>query len=89
MATHRTLPLTLDSTPARWAESCRAPLWVSVCLAALSRADAQGRSDWEAGELAGLFMVRRDVVARAITQAVHAGWLDPSSTSCCLVLADA
>ncbi|MDF1705058.1 MAG: hypothetical protein P1U38_09815 [Aeromicrobium sp.] len=70
-----------------WSRTQRAPLWVSISLYALAHADLDGRVDLAPSHLRYVFRTDAPTVSRAITRAVEAGWLDPTSSARCLVVA--
>ena len=80
---NRTNATRRPNTAEAWATGGQAPLWVSVALFAVARADAVGVAWLRPGELRKTVapMASKSSVSQAITRAVQAGWLVEGSTT--------
>jgi hypothetical protein len=77
-----------DAATDAWARSGEAPLWVAIALYALRRAQLDGVARLHPGELRAAVApwASRQTVSNAVRRAVRAGWLEPDSTGCRLVV---
>lgn len=80
------MPISIRETMAGRAEHPSLPAWVRVGCLAWFRAGADGHAPMYAGELARTLNLSRSQVSQALTQARDRGWIDPCSTSRCIVL---